>query len=339
MTLLRPIDPLAEAGALLELWNSRIGSSFPLDRRLLAQQLTLERGPKICLGAYEGTSGGGERLVGAALAKLQRVVPAQPATPAPLVQGYLSFIVVDEAASRRGMGTALLERAEAWLVEAGATRLNLGRDSYHFFPGIPLDGSPASQALAAFAAARGFDASADSVEEDLIADLRGLDLAALTARAPMAQGYRIRPYDEGLRDGTLDFLSAEFPGRWTSDTLEALEAGMRGRDLVLLMEESSGRVVGFSRIYDKDSPVLGPGVYWRNLMGDFPGGLGPIGVSKSVRGKGLGLALLRSCIEELAGRGVGNMVIDWTGLRDFYGKMGFRPWKAYRLCSKPIGVA
>jgi len=39
-------------------------------------------------------------------------------------------------------------------------------------------------------------------------------------------------------------------------------------------------------------------------MGASPGALGPIGVALSVRGKGLGLALLRLCVQELAGRGV-----------------------------------
>ena len=30
------------------------------------------------------------------------------------------------------------------------------------------------------------------------------------------------------------------------------------------------------------------------------------------------------------------MVIDWTDLVDFYGKMGFTVWKSYRLMSKKL---
>jgi predicted N-acetyltransferase YhbS len=71
-------------------------------------------------------------------------------------------------------------------------------------------------------------------------------------------------------------------------------------------------------------------------MGDAPGGLGPIGVDEGRRGLGLGLALLRACIEELAGRGVGLMAIDWTDLAAFYGKMGFKIWKTYRMASKEL---
>jgi predicted N-acetyltransferase YhbS len=48
-----------------------------------------------------------------------------------------------------------------------------------------------------------------------------------------------------------------------------------------------------------------------------------------MRGKGLGLALLQLGLEHLARMGVENAVIDWTGLVDFYGRVGFTPWKTY----------
>ncbi len=332
MTEVRAFDPAASAGSLVALWNRRLGTAFPLDERLLLQQLRMERGPSLCLGAFEGSRGPGERLVGAALAK----VGARGGPEAGRPEGYLSFIVVDAAVSRRGLGTRLLEGAEVWAAERGAGTINLGGDSYHFFPGLPLDGSPASNALDAFLEARGFEKNRARVEEDLIADVGALDLNALAKRSPLAEGYRFRLYEASLREATEAFLRREFPGRWHLDTVEALEAGMRSLDLALLQEEASGGIVGFSRIYDSGSPVLGPGLYWRGLMGGSPGALGPIGVSASVRGKGLGLALLRLCLEELAGRGVRTMVIDWTDLGEFYAKMGFVPWKAYRYCKKAL---
>jgi GNAT superfamily N-acetyltransferase len=333
MIKLKPIDPQEYAKAVVEVWNGRAGGVFPLDERLLIQQWRMERGPKLLLGAFDEKEG--ERLLGAALAKRAYKADADGAIPA---SGALSFIVVAESSSRRGIGSKLLAGLESWLAESGARKLSFGGDSYHFFPGLPLDDSPSSKALGAFLEAGGFVQENDKVEEDLIADLGELDMAVLAARAPLASGYGFRLYDESLRGKVEAFFAAEFPGRWSSDTFEALDAGMRDKDLALLTDEASGEVVGFSRIYEGDSPILGPGVYWRGIMGDSPGGLGPIGVSRSVRGKGLGLALLRLCLEELKGRGVRSMVIDWTDLGAFYAKMGFGPWKAYRFCGKDIAA-
>jgi predicted N-acetyltransferase YhbS len=327
-----PIDAAASRAAIVELWNRRLGSAFPLDERLLLQQLGMERGSSLCLGVPEspgvGTKAG--RLLGAALVKEEVGGTGL---------GRLSFIVVDEAASRRGIGSALLAGAERWLAGRGAERLALGGDTYHFFPGQPLDGSPASIALGAFLDERGFEAAEGPIEEDVVADLGALDMAAIAARAPLADGYAFTLYDRSMRGAVEDFLAAEFPGRWRSDTMEALDAGMRDRDLALLIEESTRAIAGFARIYDKESALLGPGVYWRALMGSDPGGLGPIGVARSARGRGLGLALLGLCMEELAGRGVRTMVIDWTDLGAFYAKLGFAAWKAYRGREKAIRPA
>lgn len=334
MIELRPIDPVASSKAIVELWNRRLEGAFPLEEGLLLQQLRMERCPKLCLGAFETSPGTEPRLVGTALAK--RAISLAPGETAP--DGYLSFIVVADSAARRGIGSSLLEGVESWLEGQNAQRLHLGSDTYHFFPGLPLDGSPSSIALDAFIEARGFEKSGKPIEEDLIADLSTLDLPALARRSPLAGGYCFRLYESGLREATESFLISEFPGRWHSDTFEALDAGMRNLDLALLQEESSGHIVGFSRIYDSRSPVQGPGLYWRSLMGSSPGALGPIGVARSVRGKGLGLALLRLCLEELARRGVHTMVIDWTDVGAFYAKMGFVPWKAYRYYSKKLKV-
>jgi GNAT superfamily N-acetyltransferase len=326
MIEIRGIDPIAKAISIVSLWNGRAAAEFPLDERLLAQQLGMESGPKECLGAFDS----GVDLVGVALFKAPREPLAESS------RGSLSFIVVDEKRSRRGVGSRLLDAGELWLAGRGAKGLAFGRDSYHFFPGMPLDDSPASRALRSFLEGHGFVRDEEPIEEDLIADLGELDLPALASRSPLAPGYRFVLYDPALRPRVEAFFASEFPGRWRSDTFEALDAGMRPCDLGILLDENSGDVVGFSRIYDERSPILGPGVYWRAAMGQSPGGLGPIGVSRSVRGKGLGLALLRLCLEELASRGVRRTVIDWTSLSAFYAKMGFAPWKAYGLCSKAL---
>lgn len=330
MTSISSIDPIEYAERIVALWNGRARSGFPLDERLFRQQLSLERAPKACFGAFDQ----GGALIGAILAKAPREGLASAAPR----KGFISFIVVAERQGRRGIGSRLLEASEAWLAERGVEILAFGGDSYHFFPGPPIDSSAEACALDAFLEAKGFGPDSGPVEEDLIADLGELDFPALAAKAPLAPGYEFALYEEPMRPELERFFGSSFPGRWQSDTFEALEAGMRPADLALLLERGSLSIVGFSRIYDFESPVLGPGLYWRELLGPKPGALGPIGVAGSVRGKGLGLALLRLCLEELARRGVRKMVIDWTSLGSFYAKMGFVPWKAYRMYSKNLAA-
>jgi GNAT superfamily N-acetyltransferase len=318
------IDPLERGGEVLELWNSQIGADFPLDERLYDQNLRLEKSLVLAFGAFEGG-----RLRGFALCK-QANKALGDAGPRPGT-GNISAILVDRAARRRGIGSLLLERVEGELASRGVFTLHLGRDTYHFFPGAPESAGEDSRALALFLDARGFAGGA--MVHDLWADLAEVDPGA---RPASAAGFASGPYEEGDRRGLEDFLARCFPGRWQADTLEALEAGMAPRDLVLLRAKAGGEVLGFSRIYDGESPLLGPGLYWRRLLGPSPGGLGPMGVDERYRGRGLGLALLGDCLAELSRRGVRRMAIDWTDLVGFYGKRGFGIWKSYRLRSKAL---
>jgi len=359
MFVVRQADPVASTPELLAFWNASLGESFPLDERLWRQQLALEKDETVLLAAFGQASAGAaaanRRAAPAAagprdrppsvaelaaehgglegLALVKRAARSGPDGAVP-AKGNLSFILVGEESRGRGIGGALLDRAQDWLRERGATRLHLGRDTYHFFPGAPLDEGEGFAALLGFLGAKGFAAESD--EHDLCADLGELDLKRLAAKLKKAPGYVTVCYESAHRVSLERFFRANFPGRWFSDTIEAIDAGMRGTDLLLLREESSGDIVGFSRIYDASSPILGPGVYWRELMGDRPCGLGPIGVDESRRGAGLGLRLLYDSMAQLAARGCRTMVIDWTDLVGFYAKMGFAVWKSYRLMTKPL---
>lgn len=318
---MRAIEPLDYEVALRGLWNRACPGGFHLDERLFQQQLRLCRDPLRCL-AIPGRDG---ELDGAVIAK--RASRPGPSGRIPEL-GYVSLLAVAPERRRRGLGTALLDAAEAWLGETGARATRLGGDRYHLMPGRPLGDEHA--ALESFAKARGF--TGEGVEYDLVRALSSMPRET-PAMDSLEGRYDFRTYREGDREALRAFMEGSFPGRWAQETEEALEAGMRNRDLALAVDATSGAIAGFSRIYDMESPVLGPSVYWRTAMGASPGGLGPIGVDASRRGQGLGLALMEFCVQELRARGVITMVIDWTDLLDFYGKMGFKVWKRYELMS------
>jgi hypothetical protein len=46
---------------------------------------------------------------------------------------------------------------------------------------------------------------------------------------------------------------------------------------------------------------------------------------------------VKAAANELIGRGVTDIVIDWTQLVAFYEKLGFTPWKQYQSMTKQLG--
>ena len=93
---------------------------------------------------------------------------------------------------------------------------------------------------------------------------------------------------------------------------------------------TEGELHGFALLQDKSTPRPIGGAVWRMDLGDDWGSLGPIGISRSVRGRGFGDGLLASSLLELRRRGCRRTIIDWTTLADFYGKHGFVPTRTYR---------
>jgi GNAT superfamily N-acetyltransferase len=320
------IDPETRASGLTGLWNAAAGREFPLDERLFVQQLRLDTDPRRCFAFVEpdGT------ILAAALVK--RAARTGPSGEVPST-GYLSWLVVDGHRRRQGLATSMMKAAKAWLSSLGVSNLRFGSDYYHLLPGRPMEQGAGYEALGAFLGKQGFTGEAE--EYDLMASLAS---GAGPAEEPDGAGGRFeyRLFRPEERSAVIAFMHRNFPGRWTHEVTEAMAAGMRPADLMLAIDTADGTVVGFSRLYDDSSPVLGPGVYWRGLMGRNPGGLGPIGIDASRRGAGLGYGLLVHCKRELRARGIDTMVIDWTDLINFYGKSGFKVWKRYEPMSAPL---
>jgi len=54
-----------------------------------------------------------------------------------------------------------------------------------------------------------------------------------------------------------------------------------------------------------------------------------VGVDKRARGKGVGLVLLVKAMENMRGRGIEGVCIDWVVIRGFYETLGFEVWREY----------
>lgn len=300
--------------AVVSLWNRAIGDSYPLQERLLRQNV--DENPNFrstdAVLAWDG-----ETLAGFAL--LQRYRGDEPYCQGWRDSPWLAAVIVDPDRQRRGVGTrmvtAVLDQAEGISRDA----VKPGGGIFWFFPGAPED-LPAARP---FCESLGFQFG-QSVS-DVRADLSGFELPERSARLIADQGMTVRLCTEAEVDGLLDFILTEFGPNWWYNAKTFFDAGGAASDWLLLLRD--GDIVGMSRLHHPDQAVIGAPRYW--LHAPNAGGLGPIGVAASLRGLGLGLALLHSTLDRLRQRGVTDAIADWTTLIGFYAKAGFTPWKRY----------
>ena len=219
-------------------------------------------------------------------------------------------------------GVDLMSDVKSLLTNRGCTRLQFGQDSRHFFPGCPTD----YPALSSFLTVEGFSEGGECVDLE-----RSLVDYCNVFKIP--EGDDLRVVTEKDVPALIEFFDREFPLRWKYDTLKKIE--IEGPGCVFGLFHGH-RVDGFALIQDRSNKAPIGGAVWHASMGKNWGALGPIGVSKELRGRGSGNALLGAALECLRDRGVDQCIIDWTGLVDFYGKHGFVPTRRYKSMGLPL---
>ncbi|MEQ1822600.1 MAG: GNAT family N-acetyltransferase [Fimbriimonadaceae bacterium] len=212
------------------------------------------------------------------------------------------------------IGVDLMQYAKQVLNQRGIAQLRFGQDLNHFFPGCPLEFGQ----LKDFLLIEGFD------EGEPISDVL-LDLEDYTFSPKAVANVRQCQADDVAE---LDqFFQEEFPGRWRHDCLNHVES--QGDPSAIDVLCVDGEIRGFSLTQDASTIHPISGAVWSSALGPDWCALGPIGISKGVRGQGLGDALLAGSLSRLKSSGKRNCLIDWTNLTDWYGKHGFEPVTTY----------
>ncbi len=257
---------------------------------------------------------------------LASALPGEPSVMAPDA-GWIDALAVTPELQRTFVGCGLLRRAEAWLRDQGCRYAIPGGSIRTFVAGVPVElGSEPFFARCGYVprprGGRSWDMAADVSR--YVSRYAGRVLPGEPWAAPA------RPGDE---DALLTYLRREFPGRWRYEAEEFLRNGGAITDFVLLW--TPGGVEGSCQLTFEDSI--------RPMDRFFPvrlprpwGQLGSIGISEQHRGKGWGGLLLDTGLCYLRDCGVAGCVIDWTGLLDFYGKFGFRPYREYAMLVKTL---
>lgn len=205
-----------------------------------------------------------------------------------------------------------------------------GQDQGHFFPGVPEECPVVSDLLQR----NGFEKQGDWAN-DLEHDLRDFQTEPGWGAPLESIGIQMGVCTEDDVPALDEFLLREFPGRWHYDSVvEKCRTWNEPHDIVALW--SNGAVEGFAYTQSfrtTSHPIAGWN--WRLDLGPCSGALGPIGVSKRVRGQKLGGALLTHGLVHLKQLGVHRCIIDWTSLVDFYGKYGFSVNRRYQAMVRP----
>lgn len=304
---------------IVNLWNEELGSTFPLTEALWKQNTVNEM--NVLKEASIAILDQGE-LLGFVVAKqYQENVQAKMSRHV----GWIQCLLVKQSARNRGIGETMLVHVEKVLKKNGITEIRIGRDPWHYFPGVPKEDV---QTIEWFTK-RGY--VCESIETDLVKDVHTSVPYTLTNSV---EHYRVLTQQD--IPVLLEFLERAFPGRWHYEAIHYALIPGTGREFVGFFIDDE--LKGFCRINDPNSPVIAQNVYWSSLFEGTLGGIGPLGIDRSVRGHHYGLDLVKAAANELMKREVDAIVIDWTQLVSFYERLGFSPWKQYQTMSKSMST-
>lgn len=234
--------------------------------------------------------------------------------------GWISLIYVHKNYRKRGIGSQLLEIVEEQFIKNNIEIFYIGRDYFNYFPGLPSD---MKNSLSWFEK-RGYNTSYCTY--DLIS--KNKDIKPLVNNC-----YEFRVATINDKSNLISFMETNWPGRWTKETIDYWNSGGTGREYLLSLDE--GRICAFAKICYPDTyeNLISYSLTWRKRFVAL-GGIGPLGVEKEHRGHHLGQDIVVYAKNLLISCGSSDIIIDWTGLLDFYRPMGFEVWKSYYYLTK-----
>ncbi|GAA0424229.1 MAG: GNAT family N-acetyltransferase [Bacillota bacterium] len=296
---------------LVQLWNKEIGQYFPMREELFGQNSFADT--NVCYEASQIAVNAENKTIGFIVAKKwqDEIEVGLPANT-----GWIQVLLVHHNYRHQGVGKALLAHTENTFKQSGVTRIILGQDVWHYFPGIP---SVLPQTSAWFEH-QGYQANGKAF--DLLSSY-----TALSYPKPNKPGVELSLLKKEEKSSLLTFLNRCFPGRWEYEAIQYFKHGGTGREFVVLKKNQ--HIIGFCRINDASSPIIAQNVYWSPLFNEALGGIGPLGVDEQERGNGYGKMVVQAGIHYLRERGINRIVIDWTGLVNFYKQLDYGVWKSY----------
>ncbi len=261
----------------------------------------------------------GENVVGFCVA-IARRIPLEN-SPADADSGYVTALGVHPESRRKGIGTELLQGAEAFLGERGRKLALISPYSPGYFaPGVEV--AAYSEGLEFLKARKYAEVYRPVSMQATLADLNTPPWVDAKLREFLDSGGDVAAWYPELTLPLLSFALHEFGGDWARYVREAVGDIVDGGDpnrLVAAYERSTRKVLGFSH-YDGER-------------------FGPIGVAKDAQGRGLGHVLMFRTLEAQRRRGLRGSWFLWSDdetARRLYDSAGFREVRRFAVLKKEL---
>jgi predicted N-acetyltransferase YhbS len=315
---IRVYDECRDAAAVLTLWDEALGERYPIHAATFLQRTAgnpnYRRGDAVVAVA-------GRQIVGFGLVEIVR-----PNAGPVEKTAYIGALLVAPAARRQGTGRALLQTLEDHLRQAGCERVAAGRGPGRFWTGIPEDLPEASACFAA----QGYVSSSRVC--DLLVPLGNYAATRRYQDRLDAVGAEVVAATPALLPALLAFEYREFAG-WASSILRLAANGDLANVLVVT---SPAGVIGSILTFTPNTGGRYANQVWDRLIGGRLGGYGAVGIAQSERGKGLGAAMCEAAAAYVESRGADACFIDWTGIPDFYRRVGAEVWRWHAMPEKAL---
>ena len=296
---------------IIELWNNEYGFIFPISNELFERNLS---------NAYDEGS-----LVVLIDNNPVAFIISKIWSDEYNINGYdeigwINLIYVHPKYRKQGIGTKLIETIESEFKKLNKKIYYIGRDYLNYFPALPHD---LKNSLEWFKK-RGYETSYSTY--DLICHNKEL-------KPIVNKELEFRPATVFDKEILIEFMKKNWPGRWTKEAVDYFNNGGTGSEYLLCVLDN--KVIAFAKVCYPDTNILliSYSHTWRNRF-DALGGIGPLGVDKEYRGRHLGHDIVAFAKNTLLEKNVSDIIIDWTGLLDFYRPFGFEVWKSYYYLTK-----
>lgn len=302
---------------MYEAWNAEYGPIFPISKELFERNLS-NASMSASYVALEN-----DDLVGFIICKFwsdKFYIDLYDES------AWISLFYVKECYRKQGVGSELLERVEYETKKLRKKHLYIGKDYLNFFPGLPVD----LKSSAAWFEKRGFTRPYDTY--DLI---RTIKLDSLDKIPLRNQNINYRVCNINDKDKLINFVKENWPGRWLKETIDYFDNGGTGKEYVIGLDKET--ICAFAKIGlpTTDTSLISYSLTWRNRFAAL-GGIGPLGVGLPYRKKNIGFDIVAFATNTLIDNKVSDIIIDWTGLLDFYRRLGYEVFKSYFYMTKEL---